>query len=164
MIKRKPPAEQPSNRAAEDDARNMLLAGGIAPVPDKSALQQIIDGIARIDAAVLTIEEFCEFMRISRATYYRMIHAGAGPRLTLIFGAVRIRKDDALSWLDDQPQIEPEPLPANQSRPRHLCAPKPAKKKATPKKANVPRLFEPAPPKPGRRKKDLIGETADKEN
>jgi len=102
----------------------------------------------------LCIEEFCEFMRISRATYYRMLHAGAGPRLTLIFGAVRIRKDDALSWLDDQPQVEPEPVTADQPRPRHLRAPKPAKKKAPPKKANVPRLFEPAPPKPGRKVKE----------
>ena len=121
-MKRKKSSDPPtSSPAAEADARDMLLAGGIVPKPGMSAMEQLLANIGSIETAVLTIEEFCEFVKIGRPTYYRMQRAHAGPRLTLICGQPRIKKDDAIAWVASQPVIEPdEPVP---DEPRPFPAP-----------------------------------------
>lgn len=157
-----PPAASP---AAEADARNMLLAGGIKSEPDRSAMQQLLADLGRIDSIVYTVEEFCEAMKISRPTFYRMQRKGQGPTVTHVAGAVRIRKEHAVQWLNEQPvsdQVPPKQADERKLPPRRLrkvLAAAPVKKQ--PDKGNVPRLFDPPPKKRGRKRVLPVTATGD---
>ena len=63
---------------------------------------------------MFTVKEFCEFVKISRATYFRMQCDGSGPKSTTIGkSAVRIKQADALAWLDQQPTVGAHRLKAD---------------------------------------------------
>lgn len=48
----------------------------------------------------LTVQEVCDLLRISRATFYGWRRPGRGPRcVKLPNGALRVREDDLEAWL-----------------------------------------------------------------
>jgi predicted DNA-binding transcriptional regulator AlpA len=159
-----PPSPPPSS-AAEEDARNMLLAGGLKPEPDISAVQQLLNDLGSIDSALFTIEEFCQFVRISKATFYRIQKDGAGPTMTLIGSAMRIRKQHALDWVAAQPVLYEQQTPKVEQEPRalpprRLRLPKPEgeakKRKSHTLPPGVPGLFDPPPKKRGRTRRVAV--------
>jgi excisionase family DNA binding protein len=46
-----------------------------------------------------TVRQFCAAHEISRATFYRLLKAGRGPRITKIGDAMRISVEAAKEWL-----------------------------------------------------------------
>ena len=53
-----------------------------------------------MDFEVLTLDEAAEKARISRRQLTYRIRANAGPEVTRIGGAVRVRSDKLQAWLD----------------------------------------------------------------
>lgn len=56
--------------------------------------------------AMLTIEELCDELQISRSTFYDWRQKGRAPRcVRLPNGALRIRRTDFTAWLDAQEAV-----------------------------------------------------------
>ena len=53
-----------------------------------------------------TIGEFCRNHKISRATYYRLVADGKGPRVMQLRGRVRISAEAAFDWRRECEQRE----------------------------------------------------------
>jgi len=60
-------------------------------------------------AILYTIDEFCEAVRISRRSYFRLRAEGEGPRLTILGGKHLVSKDETrrkLGRFDDFDRVE----------------------------------------------------------
>lgn len=137
--KTKPPWPE---TAAEQDARAMLLAGGIRSATDgESAMQRLIGDLPRTQRMLITFEEFRAMVPISKATFHRLLRSGKGPKVITIMGAVkRIHIDTATEWiaaLREAESEDPEPQPEVKLPERKPRAVK------TPAAPLVRRLYEP---------------------
>jgi predicted DNA-binding transcriptional regulator AlpA len=137
---------KPSTSAeAEADARAMLQANGTPLLPDRSALQQLLDQMPQTESAVLTYVEFRQWAGISKSTFYRWEAEQKLPVRTLMGGTkLVIKREDAEAWLHAQQVIKPSepavvvlPMPKQGARRLRVVCPKPAEQ--------VPRLFQAAP-------------------
>jgi excisionase family DNA binding protein len=61
-----------------------------------------MSALTATDRLFLTIREFCAACGISRATLYRAVKAGTGPRITKIGGRTLIRVSSAEEWAERQ--------------------------------------------------------------
>jgi len=61
-----------------------------------------MSALTATDRLFLTIREFCAACGISRATLYRAVKAGTGPRITKIGGRTLIRAETAREWAEAQ--------------------------------------------------------------
>lgn len=104
-----------ARRAAEQDARDSLLAAGYMPAGDDDAAEavaRILEGAPPPSRELYTIKEFCLVMAISESTYYRLAAKGEGPPLVKVLGHPRIRADDAHLWLMANMEHQSVVLPA----------------------------------------------------
>jgi len=126
---------------AEQDARVMLMAGGLSPADGQSALQRLIGDLPHA-RMLITFEEFRSMAAMSKATFHRLLRAGRGPRVVTLMGTVkRIHIDDATQWISSRQDAAPEPeheVTLPERKPRAVKPKAPAE--------TVRRLFE-APPK-----------------
>ena len=47
---------------------------------------------------IFTITEFCQAYKIKRATFYKAVRAGRGPKVSYILSKPVIRAEDAVAW------------------------------------------------------------------
>jgi hypothetical protein len=140
--------------AAEDDAREMLLASGVSLSADnqKELVDAVLRGAGGPPRELYTIAEFCEVMAISESTYFRAKRAGHGPREVELWGRPRITREEVDRWKlanleprDDSPQLPlPEVPMAMRKRRRGLTMPNGQARDSV---MNLP----PVPPRGGRR-------------
>lgn len=55
--------------------------------------------IQQVPSSVFTVEEFGDYLRISRASAWRLLKSGAVPKVRF-GGATRVRKSDADAFID----------------------------------------------------------------
>jgi hypothetical protein len=67
---------------------------GVSPPTD----EQVADRAGASGGRALTIAEFCDANRISRAMFYKLRAAGLAPRLMLIGSSVRISPESHRDW------------------------------------------------------------------
>lgn len=106
-------ARDHARMAAEEDARQMLLAAGV--MPGEGADQAAIDTLLREPLPpaqlVYTVQQFCAMLDMSRSTFYRMREEGTGPEMVRLFGLPRILAEEARRWvLANAETMQPEGL------------------------------------------------------
>ena len=95
-------------RAAEADARAMLLAAGVIPGKgnDEDAIAALLAEPAGPPSLLYTVPEFCHMMRISQSTFYRSKKKGRAPPIVRVMGLPRITAEAAAQWL--QANLQPD--------------------------------------------------------
>lgn len=117
MTKKTPEARasdrERARAAAEEDARQMLLAAGVLPGQgrDSEAVQALLREPPPPAHLAYTVQQFCAMLDMSRSTFYRMRRENNGPAMVRLFGMPRILAEEARRWvLANSRTIEPEGL------------------------------------------------------
>ena len=94
-------AREREQRAATEDARNMLLACGVDPDDPKAreAFGSLLFGNGADEPLVYTVQQFCALAHMSRSRFYRHKKEGTAPEMGTLFGEPRISKEAARRWL-----------------------------------------------------------------
>lgn len=141
---------------AEADARAMLLAGGTLPLPDRSAVEQLLAQMPQTEKETLTYGQFMVRYGMSRSTFFRQLREGLLPKVRLVAKANRaFSRTECDAWWAAQPEVPHRQAAAVaaagevQLPPRHLRV---VKAKTTKPAEQVPRLFQAAPVKTGKKR------------
>lgn len=96
-----------ARRAAEEDAREALLAVGVIP-PSEEELQQRLNQLLAPPPAPAprwySKAEFCQITGVSVSTFDRHYAKGDAPTMKLIMGQWRISEADLQAWIASRPE------------------------------------------------------------
>jgi len=115
-----------ARRAAEEDARGMLLAAGYAP-DDQAAIDALLAPSAGPGRRAYTITEWCLMYGFSRTRFNRARKRNETPAVTVMLGQQRITQASIDEWEKKrakvvEPLVLPEPRQARAKRANRVVA------------------------------------------
>lgn len=139
-----------ARHAAEADARSMLLAAGYADDEEAGArIREILAGGPGPGRLLYTIQDFCDMVRISQSTFFRLRREGRGPAVVHVLGQPRIKAETVAEWVAANAVPEApagggaEPTPRRRRTPtERVVVPR-----SQPDAKRVPSMFDPPPRK-----------------